>query len=146
MPDDTSALNLADDLGEICGLEEAKRWIIDHTAPLEILAKMSPQSQPQEIFQLRLLWVQYPELPPSLKFRDPHTGSLSDPKAWPKLPGFRPESLDACVTYCSEGMALHPEWRTDPKYKWDSKGNVLLKVLRWVQDEFDEHFSGRFGK
>jgi hypothetical protein len=111
---------------------------------LEVLAMMSPESAPTERFQARLLWTRYPDDPPSLKFRDPSTGRLDLPQAWPIVRGFRPQSLDACVNWCSEGFALHPEWKADPRLKWNPNGNRLLFVLRQVQEELDDHFQGRF--
>jgi hypothetical protein len=104
---------------------------------------MSPTSAPRERFQARLLWTIYPDEAPSLKFRDPETGQLDRSSAWPLGPGFRPTSLDACVNYCAEGFALHPEWKTDPCLRWDPRGNVLLKVLRYLQDALDDQFQGR---
>jgi hypothetical protein len=144
MSDELSALNLRDDFAEVLTVEDAKRWKLELPAPLEIWARMSSASKPEEVFQARFLWTRYPDEPPSLKFRDPGTGRLDLPKAWPQVLGFRPNSLDACVSYCSEGFALHPEWRNDPRYRWDSHGNPLLKVLRIVQQELDERFSGRY--
>jgi len=144
MSDELSALNLRDDFAEVLTTEDFKRWVLELAAPLEVWAKMSPATKSEEIFQARLLWPRYPDDPPSLKFRDPATGRLDLPKAWPLVPGFRPNSLDACVSYCSEGFALHPEWRNDPRYRWDSRGNPLLKVLRILQQELDERFSGRY--
>jgi len=140
---DLSALNLADDLAEVRTTEDAARWEITLPNPLEVLVALSPASAPSERFQARLLWSTYPAEPPSLKFRDPATGGLDRPEAWPKVRGFRPGSLDACVNYTAEGFALHPEWRTDPRYRWETRGNVLLMVLRTLQDELDHHFTGR---
>jgi hypothetical protein len=105
---------------------------------------MHSTAAPEESFQARLLWDVYPDNAPSLKFRDPATGRLDLPAAWPILPGCRPTSLDACVNYCSEGFALHPEWRTDPRFRWNPKGNALLYVLRILQDQFDHSFGGRY--
>src|SRR5580658_8822339 len=108
MSDDLSALNLRDDFTELQMTEDAKRWELELPAPLEVWAKMSSSSKPEEVFQLRLLWERYPDGLPSLKFRELATGRLDQPKAWPQVPGFRPNSLDACVNYCSEGFAFHP--------------------------------------
>jgi hypothetical protein len=99
---------------------------------------------PSELFQARLLWTKYPDLPPSLKFRDTATGRLDLPQAWPIVRGFRPQSLDACVNYCAEGFALHPEWQQDPRFRWDPSNNPVLRVLRTVQEELDEDYQGRF--
>jgi hypothetical protein len=139
-----SEFNLDDDLKEVLGLPEVKRWELVRKNPLEILATMSPATAPREQFEARLIWGQYPDEPPSLKFRDPKTGRLDEPAAWPKVRGFRPQQLDACVNYCTEGFALHPEWKTDPKLRWDPRGNVLLKVLRTLQSELDDHYQGRY--
>jgi len=138
-----SALNLEDDYERVLTLPEAKRWVLEKPASLEIWATLAPTSAPADKFQARLLWSQYPGEAPSLKFRDPATGRLDVTSAWPKIRGFRPTSLDACVNYCSEGFGLHPEWRTDPRLRWSPQGNVLLKVLRILQDEFDNYYVGR---
>lgn len=144
MSQELSALNLQEDLEKVPACEDAARWKLEKAGPLEVFASMSSAGHPDEVFQARLLWGVYPDQPPSLKFRDPATGRLDLPMAWPRVRGFRPGSLDACVNWCAEGFALHPEWRNDPKYRWDSRGNVLLKVLRILQDELDNHFQGRF--
>jgi hypothetical protein len=144
MSDDLSKLNLKDDFEEATGVSDTPRWTLEMPGDLEVLATMSPASAPNERFQARLLWTKYPDEPPSLKFRDPATGRLDLPQAWPIARGFRPQSLDACVNWCSEGFALHPEWRTDVRFKWNPNGNPLLWVLRQLQEELDDHFQGRF--
>jgi hypothetical protein len=144
LSDELSALNFEDDLKDALSCEDASRWRIEKPGLLEVLVSLSPRSYPNEIFQARLLWMKYPEEPPSLKFRDIATGRIDLPTAWPVIRGFRPANLDACVSWCLEGFKLHPDWRNDPKYRWDSKSNVLLKVLRYLQDEFDNYYSGRY--
>ncbi len=139
-----SSLNLSDDFQKVLPLDEAKRWSLEFRPPLEIVVIMSPLNVPNEKFMARFQWREYPQDAPSLKFIDPNSDSLNVPSAWPKLPGFRPNNLDACVNWTSEGFALHPEWRNDVRYRWDERGNVLLKVLRYLQDELDLHFQGRF--
>lgn len=139
-----SKLNLDDDLVEALSCEDAARWKLHRADGLEVWVTVSPAADPRESFQARLLWTKYPDNPPSLKFRDPATGTLDLPTAWPVVRGFRPGSCDACVNWCSEGFDLHPEWRNDVRYQWKSDGNVLLKVIRTLQDEMDEHFQGRF--
>jgi hypothetical protein len=137
-------LNLEDDLGKVLTCEDAARWKLEKPSPLEVLVTLSSAGTPEEAFQARLLWGQYPDQAPSLKFRDPATGRLDLPTAWPRVRGFRPQSLDACVNWCAEGLAIHPEWRTDPRYRWDPRGNALLRLLRTLQGELDDHFQGRF--
>ncbi len=143
MSQELSSLNLQDDFGKAIAVPEASRWKIEKPEPLEIWATMHPETNPKELFQARLLWGEYPDEAPSLKFRDPATGRLDLPTAWPKVRGFRPSSLDACVSWCKEGLSLHPEWKTDPRFRWDPRGNVLLKVLRILQEELDRYFQGR---
>ena len=78
-----------------------------------------------------------------LKFRDPETGRLDMKIAWPQVPGFRPDTLDACVNWVQEGFITHPEWRNDPKTRWDGSGNALLRILEQIQELLDWHFGGR---
>jgi hypothetical protein len=144
MSDELSKLNFKDDFEEAIGVSDSARWVLEKATDLEVLATMSPASAPNERFQARLLWTKYPDEPPSLKFRDPATGRLDLPQAWPLARGFRPQSLDACVNWCLEGFGLHPEWRSDPRFRWNPNGNPLLWVLRQLQEELDDHFQGRF--
>lgn len=144
MSQELSALNLDEDFQKALGCQDASRWKLEKPQPLEVLVTLSPAGSPKEFFQARLLWAVYPGQPPSLKFRDPATERLDLPTAWPIVRGFRPGGRDACVNWCAEGFALHPEWRNDPKYRWDPRGNGLLKVLRILQGEMDDHFQGRF--
>ncbi len=143
MGDELSELNLQDDLQETLSCEDASRWKLEKIGPLEVLVSLSPIDYPEEVFQARLLWQKYPDHP-SLKFRDPATKRLDLPTAWPKVRGFRPTSLDACVSWCSEGFQLHPEWKNDVRNKLDPNDNVLLKVTRVLQSELDNFYQGRF--
>lgn len=144
MADELSKLNFADDLAEVLATDESSRWSIDQRGDLEVGVTVSPKNS-QEKFVARLLWRQYPGTePPSVKFLDPASGGLGVPSAWPKARGFRPQQLDICATWTLEGMNIHPEWRSDPRYRWISHGNVLLKSLRTLQGELDDTFEGRF--
>jgi len=144
MSDDLSELNFRQDLQEALQAEDATRWKIVEAGALEIYVSLSPASAPTEVFQSRLQWRVYPGEPPSLKFRDPATGRLDLPSAWPVVRGFRPQSFDACVNYCIEGFNLHPEWRNDLNLRWNSSGNRVLWVIRRLQDEMDNHYTRRF--
>lgn len=143
MSDELSELNLREDLAKALTVPEASRWCLEMPGPLEVWCAMNPSNASGEVFHARLLWTEYPGRPPSLKFRDPTTGRLDNPSAWPKVPGFRPQNLDACVNWTTEGFSLHPEWTNDPRFRWDSRGNRLLFVLRTLQDELDDRFEGR---
>ncbi len=144
MGDELSGLNMDGDFKEALAVEDARRWKLDRSGPLEVWCAMSPLRVPEEQFQARFFWAEYPGEPPSLKFRDPATGRLDLPGAWPRVRGFRPTSLAACVNWTLEGFNLHPEWRNDPRYRWDSRGNRLLWVLQVLQSELDEYFEGRY--
>lgn len=143
MVDELSELNLREDFEKALLVPEASRWKLQMPGPLENWCALGPGGAPAEEFQARLLWTVYPDQPPSLKFRDPDTGRLDLPSAWPKVRGFRPPSLDACVNWTLEGFNLHPEWRNDARYRWDPRGNRLLFVLRTLQSELDDYFEGR---
>jgi hypothetical protein len=142
--DELSHLNLRDDFAEAGTAPEATRWQLEMSGELEVLVTLAPGRQSAEKFQARLHWTRYPDCAPSLKFRDPKTGRLDMPQAWPVARGFRPQSLDACVNWCAEGLAIHPEWKNDPRFQWNPSGNPLLWVLRQLQEELDEYYQGRF--
>ncbi len=144
MSDEFSKLNLRDDFEESASVPDASRWKLERVGDLEVFATMSSASTPSEHFQARLLWNKYPDEAPSLKFRDPATGRLDVPQAWPVVRGFRPQSLDACVNWCAEGLNLHPEWKTDPRWRWNANGNPMLWVLRQLQEELDQYYQGRY--
>lgn len=143
MADEFSKLAFDQDLQAVLELEESKRWKSERVPDLEIYVTMSPAKDPSELFQARFLWNTYPGEPPSYKYRDPATGRLDLTKAWPELPGYRPTQLDACVNWCIEGFTTHPEWKNDANTKWNPTGNVLLKVLRYMQRDLDEKFVKR---
>ena len=124
-------------------LDEAARWKVAQLGTLELLVDLKSAKFPAETFQARLLWPEYPGVA-SLKFRDSATGRLDVPTAWPVVRGFRPQTLDACVNWCLEGFTIHPEWRNDPNYKWNPSGNAILRTLRTLQNELDDHCTGRF--
>lgn len=136
-------MNLKDDFEQASSIPEAVRWVLEKPGRLEVWATMHPVAHTEELFQARLLWADYPRAPPSLKFRDRETGRLDLTCAWPITIGTRPGNFVSCVNYCVEGFDLHPEWKTDPRYRWDSSGNVLLKVLRFLQEELDETYKER---
>jgi len=144
MADELSELNLGEDFKKASVVPDARRWQLVKAGPLEVWATMSSERAPAESFQAQLLWESYPGEPPFLKVRDPATGRLDLPSAWPKVRGFRPQSLDACVNWCQEGFKLHPEWRADVRFHWEAHGNVLLKILRILQGELDDFFDGRY--
>jgi len=138
-----SERNLEGDFLEATTAGGGDRWKLTRPAPLEVHAVVSSGKHPEERFTARLLWTHYPDSPPSLKFIDAASGRLDLPSAWPMLRGFRPASLDTCVNWTSEGMNLHPEWRDDPKFRWDRRGNVLLRTLQTLIAELDEFCEGR---
>lgn len=144
MVDELSELNFTQDLEEVLRIDDAQRWKIEKVGVLEVYVGIYSIKAPEDGFQVRLFWNVYPSESPSLKFRDPQSGRLDLPTAWPMVRGFRPASLDACVNWCIEGFSLHPEWKNDSNLKWNPIGNVLLRVLRTLQREMDEYFNGRF--
>jgi hypothetical protein len=132
-----------DDFDAIAQCEDASRWSLVLAGPLEVWATLAPATATNELFQARLEWARYPDEPPSVLFRDPDTGRLDVPNAWPTGGPVRPMT-GLCVSYTREGFALHPEWRNDPTCRWSSVGNVLLKVIRNLQSDLDSSYSGRF--
>jgi hypothetical protein len=138
-------INLDDDLQglDALGADEAGRWDIQRVGPVELHVTLSPVGDPAERYLARLLWPDYPDQPPSVKFIDPDTGRLDLTCAWPMATGVRPTEFDICVPWTSEAHAIHTEWRVDPNFRWDNRGNALLKVLRSLQDLLDHDYMGR---
>jgi hypothetical protein len=122
--------------------EPADTWSAELVGALEVVVSMSPALQPNETFFARLLWDHYPDNPPSVLFRDPETGRHDVPQAWPTGGPFRPGNC-LCVNFTREGFAMHPEWVNDPRLRWIAKGNVLLAIIRRLQDHLDNEFTGR---
>lgn len=139
-----SELNLADDFEDCLEVEDGERWSLKKVGPLEVWMTISPIQDPKESFQARFLWTEYPDKPPSMKFRDPATGRLDMPQAWPIVGGFRPQNCDACVNWTAEGFIAHPNWVNDPTYRWNPHGNRQLFVIRTLRDEMDRSYTGRF--
>ncbi|MGH6956805.1 MAG: hypothetical protein ACREEW_09110 [Caulobacteraceae bacterium] len=140
-----SKLNLDDDFQEALGVEDAQRWSLTRKNDLVVWVEVHPVDHPGERFTARLLWSEYPgDLPPSVMFVDPVTGSSAVRSAWPTGAGFRPPS-DICATWTREGYQLHPEWLGDKSKRLVIRGNALLLVLRVLQHELDCNFTGRFG-
>lgn len=133
-----------EDIDEVLSSEDAQRWKFEKTGDLEVHLTFYPKDYPEDVYMVRLHWNRYPGEPPSVKFRNIQTGSYEDSFAWPIIPGARPTSFDICRSYCLEGMNLHPEWKNDSKYVWDDTGNVLLKVIRWLQKDLDYRYGGRY--
>jgi hypothetical protein len=138
-------MNFASDLAAAIESNLAARWKLERGTGMKVFVTMASELAPSQFFQARLAWSAYPEQLPSLKFRDPATGRLDLPTAWPKCRGFRPQTLDACVSWCAEGHQLHPEWCNDPRWRCDPSGNPLLRTLTTLQFEMDTFFEGRFG-
>jgi hypothetical protein len=148
MSDSFHKLVLKSDFDQLPTAEDrdpADRWSAVLVDNLEVHVELSPVATPDESFQARLCWDVYPDAPPSLLFRDPATGRTDVPHAWPTGGPFRPTS-GLCVNYTREGFALHPEWAKDARLKWrGNNGSALLKVIRLLQDDLDNFFSGRAG-
>jgi hypothetical protein len=142
-PPSADAVMLEEHFSAVIAAADEPRWELRREGWMEVWATLAPKAAPEQKFFLRLLWQRYPHDAPSIKFRDLE-GRIDNPRAWPAMPGYRPTSLDACVNYSAEGFALHPEWKTDPRYKWDPRGNALLRVLTLVQTDFDLNYQGRF--
>jgi hypothetical protein len=83
-----------------------------------------------------------PRQPLALRAVPITAGIIGDADLPARARGFRPPN-DICATWTREGFQIHPEWRTDPKYRWVPHGNVLLKSLRQLQGELDETYAGR---
>ncbi|MGQ0815837.1 MAG: hypothetical protein ACT4O1_15510 [Gemmatimonadota bacterium] len=138
---------LAADFDALSGathLDAVDRWSASQMGRREVHVRLSPIGHAEEFFYARLVWEKYPDAAPSVLFFDHETGRTDVARAWPTGGPFRPMT-GLCVNYTREGFALHPEWVSDPRLRWRSDGNVLLKVIRLLQDDLDAYYSGRHG-
>ena len=106
-------------------------------------ATVRPRTHPDETYIVRIEWFTYPYEPPSIKFATSVRGSLTEPRAWPVVVGYRPQSLDICRPMCREGFATHPEWNQGST-AWPSTGNPFLWVIELVQYHLDNEYERRF--
>ena len=104
---------------------------------------MRPRTHASETYVVRVEWFGYPYAPPSIKFAAAVRGGVCEPRAWPVIPGYRPESLDICRPMCREGFALHPEW-TQGSTAWPTSGNPFLWLIETIQFHLDNEYQGRF--
>ncbi|PAY07388.1 hypothetical protein CK489_16630 [Bradyrhizobium sp. UFLA03-84] len=130
-------LNFEDDLKAASEARGAERWKFDRRGDLELWVTVAPAGNEADLYIARLFWLDYPgEKPPSVKFVDPSTGRLDIAKAWPMANGFRPGSFDICANWTAEGFVTHPEWATTDN-RWNRSGNIVLRVMRLLQQELD---------
>lgn len=125
-------LCLDDDLPEARRVGVEAHWKITRPEPTTIEVEMGSAIDGQRYY-LRFAWPDYPDQPPSISCFDPATGETKGSSAWPNCDGFRPGHWDICLPLSLEGFALHPEWTRDVSLRWNSDGNVLLKVLDELQ-------------
>ncbi|MGC0044133.1 hypothetical protein [Ralstonia pseudosolanacearum] len=132
------------DLVEVRALPEASRWELerDGTVPLGLTVQMYSVKDPSELYLARIRWADYFK-PPSLKFLHRQTGADNDPTAWPQCRGFRPSSVDACISWTAEGHGLHPEWANSARAAYMAPEAPMQFALLTLQHELDTTYSGR---
>jgi hypothetical protein len=140
---DLFEMNFEDDLEQAKAAPDSERWALEKIGGQAVLASVFPISKPEDVYLSRLVWTRYPNDLASLKFIDRETGRDDLVRAWPMVRGFRPSTFDTCVSWTAEGHKLHPEWAADARFRHDPRGNVLLKTLRILVSELDDHFTGR---
>jgi hypothetical protein len=126
-----AALNLEADVEEIRRESQEPGWEIEGPEGLVIFVTLS-STVDDEAYCIRFECSGYPEEPFSVKPVDAKTRDSAVVSAWPLCEGFRPTS-DLCLPLCREGYALHPDWQNDPRWKWNSHGNPLKRVLEELQ-------------
>lgn len=132
------------ELIRVRGLPEASRWRIerDSEVPLGLIVEVAPASAPDDKYLARLRWSDYFG-PPSLTFLSLSSRAESDPTAWPQCRGFRPASLDACVSWTAEGHRLHPDWSSNPRTAFEQREAPVQFALLMLQHELDTSYAGR---
>jgi hypothetical protein len=103
---------------------------------------LHPRRAPGETYFVRLAWQSYPHAAPSVKFSTTVGGRLDVTSAWPRIPGYRPSSLDICKPFTAEGFALHADWRQGAE-AWRATGNPFYWVAENLQYDLNLHYEGR---
>lgn len=129
---------------DVRSLPEASRWELerDDSVPLGIFVVMHPKSNPAERYKARLCWSNYFGAV-SLKFVSLQNNESAAPTDWPQCGGFRPSSMDACVSWTAEGHALHPEWANSTKNAFPKLELPMHFALLKLQFELDNTYTGR---
>jgi hypothetical protein len=144
MATDFELMLFEQELSEVRALPEAIRWKLerDPTVPLGLTVEVHSVKDPAEVFLARIRWDDYFKAP-SLKFLNRQTLADTDVRAWPQCRGFRPSSLDACVSWTAEGQKLHPEWSSSPRTAFPQVESPMQYILLTLQNEMDMFFTGR---
>jgi hypothetical protein len=131
-----AALNLRADVEAMRERAEEEGWEILGPTGLEVLIKVT-SSLDAEAYWIRFLCDNYPDAPFSVLPIDIDSRSTAVVAAWPRCEGFRPPQ-DICMPISREGFATHPEWNNDPLWRWDSRGNPLLRVVEEIQIKLND--------
>lgn len=130
-----SRISLQADLERIEDVRTAAEWVISPwplTDTTFFIAMMSVIDN--ESYLLRVQWKDYPDNAPLVRPVNPETKDPNDVRAWPVCEGFRlPPTGDLCLNITQDGLALHPEWARDPRFRWEPSGNPAHRVLSALQ-------------
>ena len=136
-------LNLAADVKGLRHQAATNGWEVEGPDGLNVYITMRSRLDDESY----VMWFHcpgYPDDPFSIKPVDAESKDASVGHAWPSCNGFRPPN-DICMPLCAEGYALHPEWRTDPRWRWNASGNPVLRVAEELQARLDDatKYNGR---
>jgi hypothetical protein len=129
-------LNLAADVRDVRLEAENRRWVVEGPDGLTVYVTISSHID-SEAYCIRFQCPNYPDEPFSVKPVDAETKESSVATAWPSCDGFRPPS-DLCMPLSAEGYRLHPEWSNDPRWRWNPRGNPLLRVVEELQARIND--------
>jgi hypothetical protein len=144
MADQETLLNLAADEAAVAGflVGSGGRLARDEADPATYWLTVRPASAPHETYYIKVTWTAYPHQAASVKFADAIGGSVTVPRAWPVIPGYRAASQDICKPMTAEGFALHTEWQSGPD-AWPTEGNPFLWLAEMLQYDLDNSYTGR---
>jgi hypothetical protein len=144
MDRDQAILNVASDVEQLRVRAKETGWSIEGPDDLEVFVTIGANDG--ERYCIRFECTEYPDAAFSVLPVDPATKSPSVIKAWPNCDGFRPPN-DLCMPLSREGYALHPEWRSDPLWRWNPTGNPLLRVVEELEARLNDptKYRGRAG-
>jgi hypothetical protein len=133
-------------------LESVSGWSATRDEADQDIVYLAVKARDGEQYRVRCICDGYPSEPPSVAFVN-DSGSKDDVRAWPRgTPELdqevkAPPSCFLCMPLTREGLAHHPNWRTEfPEQAWSPAKHTLLDIFNRVRRLLHaDYYTGRGG-
>jgi hypothetical protein len=134
-------------------LEALRGWFVARDEKDRDIVYLRLTARDNEAYRVRCVCDGYPAAPPSVAFVNDE-GRKDDHTAWPKGLGELdqevkpPDACFLCMPLTREGLAHHPEWRTNCRDQaWDGDRHTLLDIFtRGHRILHADFYTGRRGR